>query len=271
MAEYAKAKNLAVGVGLQRHHQKGYLETLKRIKAGQIGEITSGRVFWNQGSLWMKPRKPDWTDVEWQIRNWLYFTWLSGDHIVEQHIHNIDVSTWFIGKPPVSATAMGGREVRKDPAYGNIFDHFAVDYEYPDDVHVMSMCRQIPGCANDVSEHLRGTKGRVDMGGKTGFAITAGKGSKPTWTYENKGDTDPYVQEHTDLIESIRKGKPYNELKAATESNLAAIMGRMSAYTGKKVTWEQALNSKEDLVPKDLKMGKLEAPKVPVPGSVDII
>ncbi len=267
MAEVATKKNLGLGVGLQRHHQKGYLETLKRVKQGQIGDITSGRIFWNQASLWMKPRQPKWSDAEWQIRNWLYFTWLSGDHIVEQHIHNIDVAQWFIGKPPVAAVGMGGRQVRTDPAYGHIFDHFAVDYEYPNDVHVLSMCRQIPGCHNEVGEHLQGTKGRADFSGKT-WTLTTGK---KVWTYDGSNDVDPYIQEHTDLIESIRKGKPLNELKSATESNLSAIMGRMAAYTGKRVTWEQALNSKEDLLPKDLKLGPLATPKVPVPGSTDLI
>jgi predicted dehydrogenase len=269
VAEDATKKKLGIGVGLQRHHQKGYLESLKKVKAGAIGEITSGRVFWMQAALWNKGRKPTWTDMEWQIRNWLYFTWLSGDHIVEQHIHNIDIAQWFIGKPPESAVGMGGRQQRIDPAYGHIYDHFAVDYTYPNDVHVLSMCRQIPGCQNGVSEHLRGTKGRIDMGGK-GWAITSAAG-KEVWSHDGSKDVDPYIQEHTDLIDSIRKGKPLNELKAATESNLAAIMGRMSAYTGKKVTWDQALNSKEDLFPKELKFGKIEVAKVAIPGTTDVI
>ncbi len=271
--EAAKKKNLGLGVGLQRHHDKAYLESLKRIQGGAMGDITSGRVFWNQASLWLKPRKPEWSDMEWQMRNWLYFTWLSGDHIVEQHIHNQDVATWFIGKPPTSAVGMGGRQVRTDPAYGHVFDHFAIDYEYPTGAHVMSMARQIPGCANEVGEHLQGTKGRwdsTDPGGGKGHSITpAGKGGK-VWTFEGKS-VNAYQQEHNDLIESIRKGKPNNELKYATESNLVAIMGRMSAYTGKKVTWEQALNSKESLLPAKFELGKLATPPVAVPGATDII
>jgi myo-inositol 2-dehydrogenase/D-chiro-inositol 1-dehydrogenase len=267
-AEEAQKKGLAVGVGLQRRHQKGYLEVMKRVHGGQIGEITSARVYWNQGSLWMKPRDKAWSDLEWQMRNWLYFTWLSGDHIVEQHIHNIDVASWGIGKPPVAAVALGGRQQRVNPAFGHIYDHFAVDFEYPNDVHVMSMCRQIPNCANDVSEHLVGTKGRADTNGKT-YLMKLGK---KAWTHDASKDVDPYLQEHIDLIASIRKGKPLNELKSATDSNLAAVMGRMAAYTGKKVTYQQVLDSKESLVPKALDFkSKMTVPTVAMPGASDII
>ncbi len=269
----AKKKNLALGVGLQRHHSPRYLESMKRIHGGALGEIVSGRCYWNMGSLWMKPRKPEWTDMEWQFRNWLYFTWLSGDHIVEQHIHNIDVISWGIGAHPVAAVALGGRQVRTETAYGHIFDHFAVDFEYPKDVHVMSLCRQIPGCENDISEHLVGTKGRFDSkvaqdgGSERGFGITTGK---KMWQAP-KDPRDPYLQEHIDLIESIRKGKPYNEMQAAGESNMSAIMGRMAAYTGKRVTWEQALNSKESLLPAKLELGKIATPPVPAVGTTEVI
>ncbi len=267
--DLANKKGLAIGVGLQRRHQKSYLEAMKRIHGGQIGELLAGRSYWNQGSLWMKPRQPTWSDLEWQMRNWLYFTWLSGDHIVEQHIHNIDVVNWAFQKNPVAAVAMGGRQQRTDPAYGHIFDHFAVDFEYPNDTHVMSMCRQMPGCANDVTEHVVGTKGRADLSNKKNLDLTIGK---KKWAYDGSNDTDPYLQEHIDLIAAIRKGKPYNELKWATESNLTAIMGRMAAYTGKKVTWEQALNSKESLVPAKLSFNeKLKTPPVPTPGASDVI
>jgi myo-inositol 2-dehydrogenase / D-chiro-inositol 1-dehydrogenase len=222
-----------------------------------------------QGALWMKPRQPTWSDLEWQMRNWLYFTWLSGDHIVEQHIHNIDVINWGIGKPPVAAVAMGGRQQRVDPAYGHVYDHFAVDYEYPNDVHVTSMCRQMPNCQNDISEHLVGTKGRADLGNKSKVQMTIGR---KKWTYESSNDVDPYLQEHIDLIASIRKGKPLNELKSATETNLTSIMGRMAAYTGKRVTWEQALASKESLIPAKLGFtDKMKVPVVPMPGASDVI
>ena len=181
--------------------------------------------------------------MEYQLRNWYYFTWLCGDHIVEQHVHNLDVAYWALGAHPVRAVGMGGRQVRTEPEYGQIYDHFAIDYEYPNGVHVLSMCRQIDGCENNVSETIVGTKGtfaqrrlpvhRRDQGARSGSATSV----------------NPYVQEHIDLIESIRSGKPLNELKQVAESTLTAIMGRMSAYTGKAVTWEQALELEARHVP----------------------
>jgi myo-inositol 2-dehydrogenase / D-chiro-inositol 1-dehydrogenase len=269
LAETAKEKGLGVGVGLQRHHQKGYLEVMRRVRAGAIGEIVAGRAYWNQASLWIKPRQPGWTDTEWQMRNWLYFTWLSGDHIVEQHIHNIDVFQWALGKTPVAAVGVGGRQQRVDPAYGHIYDHFGVDFEYPGEVHLLSMARQIPGCHNQVSEHLVGTKGRVNTrADQKLYEIVSGK---RRWKHDGANDADPYLQEHVDLIASIRAGKPQNELRAAAESNLTAIMGRMAAYTGKRVTWEQALASKESLMPQNLAFGKMTVAEVAVPGRKDVI
>ena len=269
MADLAKKKGLAVGVGLQRHHQKSYLEVMKRVHGGSIGEIVGGRCFWNQGALWMKARQKEWSDLEWQMRNWLYFTWLSGDHLVEQHIHNVDVVSWGIGKQPVAAVAMGGRQQRTDPAYGHVYDHFAVDFEYPDDVHVMSFSRQIPGCHNDISEHLVGKKGRMDTDNSKHANLLMGKRK---WSYDGSKDTDAYLQEHIDLIASIRKNKPINELQWGTESNLACIMGRMAAYTGKRVTWEQALNSKESLIPLQLSFkDKMKVAAVAIPGTSDVI
>ena len=158
-ADVADQKKLAVGVGLQRHHQAGYIETMRRVHEGAIGDIVAARAYWNMGSLWMHPRKEEWSDMEWQLRNWLYFTWLSGDHIVEQHIHNLDVVNWAKGKHPVRAHGIGGRQVRTDGAFGHIFDHHGVHYEYDDGTWMFSQCRQIPKCHNQVSEHLIGTEG----------------------------------------------------------------------------------------------------------------
>jgi len=265
----AKRKGLAVGVGLQRHHDPRYLQLVDRLRGGDIGEILAARCYWNQGPIWVKRREHGWSDLEWQLRNWYYFSWLSGDHIVEQHIHNIDVINWGFGKHPVAAVAVGGRQQRVQPIFGHIYDHFAVDFEYPNDVHVMSMCRQIVNGANDVSEHLVGTKGRADSGD---LSVKVGK--KTVFSYDSKSakHVDPYLQEHIDLIESIRKGKPLNELKWGTESNLAAVMGRMAAYTGKKVTWEQALNSKESIIPPTLNFkDKMAVPAVAIPGAQDVI
>jgi predicted dehydrogenase len=222
------------------------------------------RVFWNQGGLWTKPRQAEWTDMEWQLRNWLYFTWLSGDHIVEQHVHNLDVVNWAMGGHPVRAVGMGGRQSRISPDYGHCFDHFAVDYEYANGVHMMSMCRQIPDCANRVAETIVGTRGSCELeSGAKRYEVLGGSAYKFTGT-----QTNPYVQEHTDLIASIRAGQPYNEQQTVAESTLTAIMGRISAYTGKAVTWDEALKSSETLVPANLAFGPMPVPPVPRPGQV---
>lgn len=260
--ELAAQKNLGVVAGTQRRHQASYVETIKRIHDGAIGEIVGGQCYWNQGGLWMNPRKPEWTDMEWQLRNWLYFTWLSGDHICEQHVHNLDVINWAMGTHPVKCVGMGGRQVRTDPAYGHIFDHFALDLEYPNGVRILSECRQIDGCANNVSERVVGTKGTSNCSGFIG-------GASP-WRYEGNA-MGPYQQEHKDLIDSIRAGKPLNEAKQVAESVLTAVMGRMSAYTGQEITWEQALNSKETLMPATVELGPIAVPPVAVPGRTPFV
>ncbi len=262
--ELARSKGLGIGVGTQRHHQTGYVETLKRIHDGAIGEITAARAYWNQGPIWVHPKQETWSDMEWQMRNWYYFTWLCGDHIVEQHVHNLDVVNWAMGTHPVRAVGVGGRQVRTDPVYGHIYDHFSIDYEFGNGVHEASMCRQIPGCENNVSEVLAGTKGFVQV---NKYAITGEK----SWKFEG-ANNKPYVQEHTDLIKSIRSGKPYNELKAVTETTLTAIMGRMAAYTGQAVTWEQALNSEESLMPPKLDWQEpLAVAPVALPGRTKLV
>ena len=268
-AEEAKKKGLAVVAGTQRRHEKSYLEAMSRLHAGEIGEIVGGRCYWNQGGLWShslaEQKSHGWSDMEWQIRNWLYFTWLSGDHICEQHVHNLDVMNWALGAHPVRAVGMGGRQVRVQPDFGNIFDHFATDLEYPNGVHVMSMARQIDGCENNVSEAVIGTKGDWSS---NGMKITSG--GKTKWRFRGN-QRNPYEQEHVDLIASIRAGRPLNELKTVAESTLTAIMSRMSSYTGKSVTWEQALNSKLSLTPAQLAFGPIAIPPVAVPGSSDVV
>jgi predicted dehydrogenase len=260
--EDAKKKNLAIVAGTQRRHQAGYLATIQRVHDGAIGSIVAARCSWNQGSLWAKPRDPHWGDLEWQIRNWLYFHWLSGDHICEQHIHNLDVVNWALGAHPIRAVGMGGRQVRTGPEYGHIFDHFAVHYEYENGCHLTSMCRQINGCENDVSEALQGTKGSCQVNTYTV------KGMK---VLSKEADNEPYVQEHADLIASIRSGKPLNELKNVAESTLTAIMGRMTAYTGKAVTWEQTLASQENLMPEKLAWDMtLPVASVAIPGKTPL-
>jgi predicted dehydrogenase len=241
---------------------------MKRIRDSAIGDIVGGRCYWNQGALWNKPRESGWSDMEWQVRNWLYFTWLSGDHIVEQHVHNIDVINWALTKNdeepghPVRAVGLGGRQVRTQPEYGHIFDHFAIDFEYPGDIHVLSMCRQIPNCENNVSEALVGTKGTWTSQGQRFTGAERGR--------VREEGRDPYVQEHVDLLASLRAGKPLNELKNVAYSTLSAIMGRMSTYTGKAVTWDEALNSTQDIVPRELAFGPLPVPPVAMPGTTEL-
>ena len=258
-ADLAAQKGLAVVAGTQRRHDLGYRAAMERIHGGAIGDIVGGQVYWNQGGLWMHPRQPEWSDVEWQIRNWLYFTWLSGDHIVEQHIHNIDVANWALGAHPVKAVGVGGRQWRTDPAYGHIYDHFAIDFEYPNGVHVLSMCRQIDGTASHVAERIVGTRGTSDA-----HSVIAGA---TPWSWDSQSPrTNPYVQEHADLIASIRAGKPLNEGRQVAETTLSAIMGREAAYTGKEITWDELLSAEQDLVPADVKFGPMPVAPVAMPG-----
>ena len=250
-AAEAKKRNLKVGVGLQRRHQNGYIETVKRLQGGEAGEILAMRVYWNGGPVGPKARRADLekalgrppTEMEYQLRNWYMFNWLCGDHIVEQHIHNLDVANWVLNGYPVRALGMGGRAYQKGLDSGEIFDHHAVQYEYANGVRVFSECRQIPGCWNSVSEHVHGTKGSSNVGG---YTITGAN----AWKYRG-GGKDPYQQEHDDLFDAIRNDKPYNEAEYGALSSLTAILGRMCTNSGKEITWEEALNSKIDLMPSE--------------------
>ncbi|RMH29904.1 MAG: gfo/Idh/MocA family oxidoreductase [Planctomycetota bacterium] len=265
-AERAKAQKLSVVAGTQRRHEPCYREAIQRLRNGDIGEVVSARCAWNQGGLWVHERKPEYSDMEWQCRNWLYFCWLSGDHICEQHIHNLDVVNWALGAHPTSAYGMGGRQVRTDAKYGNIFDHFAIEYEYPDGRQALSFCRQQDGTDGRVEETIFGTKGSLTT--RPGYAAI-GNGS--SWRFS--GDNgNPYVHEHANLLASVRGDGPYlNEGVRVAESTLTAIMGRMSAYTGKRVTWEQAMNSSLDLSPPDYAFGDLPIRPVPEPGRTPLI
>ncbi len=259
----AAEKGLAIVAGTQRRHQKRYLETMRRIHDGAIGEVVGGQCYWNQGDLWVIQKTPEMSEMEWQCRNWLYFSWTSGDHIVEQHVHNIDVVNWAFGAMPVKVMAMGGREVRTAPEYGNIFDHFAVEFEYPNGARVMSMCRQTPGCADRVEEKIVGTKGHA-----FGYGEISGPNA---WKFEGD-EPNPYVVEHTDLIASIRAGKPLNEGQRIAESTMCAIMGRMSAYTGRALSWDWAMKaSKLDLFPAVLEFGPNPVDPVAVPGVTPLV
>lgn len=257
--EEAKKKNLNIVAGTQRRHQLPYVETIKQLHEGAIGDIHFLRCYWNQGILWKVDRKEGMSDLEWQLRNWYNFMWICGDHIVEQHIHNLDVCNWVMQGHPIKARGAGFR-TRTDPNFGHIYDHFSVEYEYPKNVFMHSMCRQISKCWDSVSEQVFGSKGVSDPGSSI-------NGKQTTSREARSKAQGPYVQEHTDLIEAIRSGKTVNELKTVADSTLTAIMGRMSAYSGQEVTWESALNSEVDTFPKTLDFAeKYPTPPVPIPG-----
>ncbi len=270
-SEAAGRKKLGIVAGTQRRHQASYLEVMKRIRDGAIGEVIAGEAYWNGGCVrhygFYHERKPGWTDLEYVLRNWYFYSWLSGDHIVEQHVHNLDVVNWAMGTPPAEALAIGGRQWRVEPQYGNIYDHFGVRYTYPNGAIAVSLCRQIDGTQPLVGEKLHGTKGKAS-GGKI-------EGSN-AYAFSGK-DSNPYEQEHTDLIQSIRDGKPLNEGRTVAEATLTAIMGRMSAYTGLPVSWDFALNhSKLDLTPDlfkggEFKLGPAPEVKVAMPGVSELI
>ena len=266
-AKQAEAKNLRVITGTQRHHQRPYVESYKKVMEGMIGEITGGTVYWNQNMLWFRERQKDWNDCEYMIKDWVNWKWLSGDHIVEQHVHNIDVFTWFSGLKPVKAVGFGSRHRR---VTGDQYDNFSIDFTMENGIHMHSMCRQIDGCVNNVSEFIQGTKGSWDS---STMEIKDLAGNV-IWKYDYEAEkanfkqTDPYTLEHVNWINSIRGNKPLQQASETAVSNMAAIMGRESAYTGAETTWDAMTASPLDYTPKDLNLGKMDMSTftVPVPG-----
>jgi predicted dehydrogenase len=259
LVEESKKRNIAIVAGTQRRHQKGYIETIKKLQEGAIGEITSTRCAWNGSGIWFHDRAQNVSDAEYQLNNWYHFLWLCGDHIVEQHVHNLDVINWIMNDHPVKAIGMGGRANRKvgDPnVVGNIWDHYAVEYEYKNGVKMYSYCRHIPG-ETDVSESVVGTKGKCRV---SSYIINGEEVAKD--------DINAYVQEHIDLLNSIRAGKPLNELKNVTDSTFTAILGRNASYACRTLKWDDALKANEDTMPKNLTMqSSLSVNGAPVPGS----
>jgi predicted dehydrogenase len=234
---------------------------MRRIHDGAIGDIVYGKCYWNGGQIWVVDREPGWNDIQWQIRNWNHFTWLSGDHIVEQHVHNLDIMNWAIGAHPIRATsALGGRQSRRGKRHGHIFDHFAVEYEYPNGVTMFSQCRQINGCKDIVAEFVRGAKGTSDCAD----LITPSTGE--AWRFRDK-PVDAYEREHQDLIASIRAGKPINEAQSLAESTMTGIIGREAAYSGQEVTWDAAMKSETKLGPEKIAFGPYEIPDIARPGT----
>ena len=266
--EDAKQKGLAVVSGLCLRYSYGFQQLIQRVHEGEIGDIHTLQANDYRGSIWVKPRKEDWTDMHWQMRNWYYFTWLSGDFNVEQHVHYLDVCAWLMQDTyPVKAIGMGGRQVRTGEQYGNIFDHHSVTYTFANGAKLFSNTRQQAHCAHDISAQAVGTKGHANLNErKRGLWIENGA----RWTYQGP-DNDIYQTEHDEMFASIRAGRPLNNGKYMARSTMLAILGRMATYTGQEITWEQAMNSKEDLSPPAYQWGPLATPEVARPGVTKFI
>jgi myo-inositol 2-dehydrogenase/D-chiro-inositol 1-dehydrogenase len=266
----AKKKGLKVGIGLQRHHDPRYIETIDQLKNGAIGDVEFTRVYWNGNTPWVKVREPNMTEMEYQMRNWYFFVWLCGDHIVEQHIHNIDVSNWLLGAHPVEAQGMGGRQLRSAKE-GQIYDHHCVEFTYANGTKMFSQCRHMDRVDTNISEHAHGTKGSSEM--SKSLIRTAGADD---WTSKAK-KVDPYQQEHDDLFAAIRKGETYNEGDNGAHSTMTAILGRMATYSGKTVKWDDAMASTHNMWAKsyDFKADPPVMPDadghypIPTPGKMD--
>ncbi len=245
-AEKAKAKKLNVVVGLQRRYQTSYRELMKRVHDGAIGDIVSANAWWNNDGVWVHPRQPGWTEMEYQMRNWYYFIWLCGDHITEQHIHNLDVINWALEGYPVTAQGMGGREVRKGKDYGQIFDHHFVEFHYANGAVLNSQCRHQKGTMSKVDELLIGTKGKVFC---DQARITDPKGNT-IYQFDKSKENQPYQNEHDELFEAIAKGEyKFWDAERGAKSSMTSILGRLATYSGQQVEWDKALHSGLNIMP----------------------
>ncbi|MEN5432143.1 Gfo/Idh/MocA family oxidoreductase [Sphingobacterium faecium] len=248
-AEIAKKKKLNVVVGLQRRYQTNYREAIKRIHEGAIGDVVSGQVYWNSGGVWVRPRKPGQTEMDYQMRNWYYFNWLCGDHIVEQHVHNIDIANWVKGAYPVRIQGTGSRAHRTGKEYGEIYDNFALELTYPDNSVVYSQCAHFEGVTNRVDEQFQATKGRAYLSANGQAVLWDAKGNE-IYRHEPKGNPNPYQQEHKELFEAISKGEyKFDNAEYGAYSTLTGIIGRIACYTGKVIKWDAALKSEIDIMP----------------------
>lgn len=263
----AESKGLSVVTGTQRRHERPYVASYQKIQEGLIGDIVSGTVYWLQGKPWYATRKPGMSDTEYMIRDWFNWQWLAGDHIVEQHVHNIDVFLWMLGRHPYKATGFGSRLRRRS---GDQFDQFYVDFEFEGGVRLHSQCRQVDGCTNRVGEVIQGTRG---IWTSRNFEIRDYAG-KVLWTYDAEGEKarykqhDPYVLEHVDWVNHIRLGTTHVEAEDAANSVMAGVMGRESAYTGKRTLWEDMVASKQNYLPEKVELVDVDMSqfKVPEPG-----
>ncbi len=260
-AKLAKKNGTGLCSGYCWRYDQAKRETVKRIHNGDIGDVQAMHITYMTGPLWWRGNDPKWTPMEYQMRNWYYYSWLSGDFIVEQHCHNFDKANWVLkGEVPIAAMGVGGRQVRTDSKYGNIYDHFACTLEFPGGAKVFSACRQIGGCQSDVNDHVFGTKGQAQLMKHTVTPIDG----KP---WEFQGDSkDMYQVEHDELFTSIRAGKPINDGESAAHSTAMAIFAREAAYTGQRLTWKQFINSEQSLAPKEYTWGANPVPDVPMPG-----
>lgn len=244
-AERAKAAKLNVVVGLQRHYQTVYREWVQRLHAGMIGDIVLGRVYWNDGGVWVRERQAGQTEMEYQMRNWYYFTWLCGDHIVEQHIHNLDVANWVLGDHPVRAQGQGGRLIRTGPDHGQIYDHHFVELEYPSGARVLSQCRHMPNTSRRVSEAFHGTNGTAPAPGR----IVSATGHT-LFEHDGEGDPNPYQVEHDELFAAVGSGDHvFSDAERGAVATMTSILGRMATYSGQVVEWDEALASDLSLMP----------------------
>lgn len=235
--ELAKQKNLAVAVGLQRRHERAYMETIAQLQDGIIGDLIHSRVYWNGGGVWTNPREPGQTELEYQMKNWYYFNWVCGDHIVEQHIHNLDVTNWLLGDYPEKAQGMGGRQVRVGPDTGQIYDHHAVEFTYANGHVMLSQCRHQRRAWSHIGEHVHGSKGYANIGkGKI-----YDKNNK--LIFKSKGARGGHQQEHHDLFAALQEGVIPNETEYGAKSTMTAIFGRMATYSGKEIHWKDAIES----------------------------
>jgi len=264
--EEAKKKKLAVVSGLCLRFSESYIEMIKRIHNGEIGDIRAMQINDFRGPIWVKPRQPGWTDMQYHMKNWYYFTWLSGDFNVEQHVHMLDLCSWAIGEYPVSAIGTGGRAVRTGPEYGNIYDHHSVIYEYKNGVKLFAACRQQQGCAPDISSTVIGSKGTAYFSSRGSYILTDKR-------ERFDGERDNIYQiEHDVLFRGVRKNEVTNNGDYMSKSTLLAILGRMATYTGQKVTWEQAMNSPEDLTPSSYDWNGTPPPsEIAIPGMTKLV
>jgi predicted dehydrogenase len=264
----AEKRKLSVVSGLCWRYDAGMREVMKRVHDGDIGEILTLQCTYNTSTPWEVARQKGWSDTEWQIRNWPFFTYLSGDFNTEQHVHSLDKMAWAMkDEYPAKAVGMGGRQVRTDPLFGHIYDHFSVVYEWKNGVRCFASCRQQPNTAKDVSDRIWGTKGVCIIdANRSRFSTVTHDGKR--WEYKpSGGEANMYQQEHNELIAGIKAGKPINNGRYMTNSTMMAVLGRMSAYTGQMLTWDQAIGSKENLWPATLDLhGERAVPEVARPG-----